>query len=360
MDKTTSEFENNCNWLIAHGGPAMRYRTARDLLQNYPEGELLAFRRLLMQNAEVRIWLERLNRCIYMHNGTNDRFENIICRLTDMGLDHTFSELDRQLTRFHSMLKLWSNKQSGGMLHTLNTVILTLGLARAGYTDDEVVVSSAQRRFAEVYQVIKDGDFDFFYPPDAEPKKPSHFKAKRVVRSKFTPQGKYLLPYLYDLYLASAFPAGSLGIESEVHINEILAYILNLQYQQNPPGEGILLDDHDGKDHYYAIGWSAELPGFSGQDFSNREAKALLLRLDMAAVFKKLQTSQWFSQSLTHLETFKQEDGMYSLPAKYMVRMKEGYWILGNHMRLQQKNERTDRVVDATFRMLALKKKLPD
>ena len=297
--------------LLSDAGPALRYRTARDLLPDPPKRQMDAYRRELVRDAEVRTWLARLDRCQHMHNGMNDRFENILGRLTDLGLDRTFAELERLLRRFRAMLAGSAPHDVKGMWQNLNTVILAIGLARAGYTDDEVVVSTARARFSDVCQAIRQMIFDALYPVDAEPKKPRHFRSKRVVRREYAPNGVCLLPYVYDLHLAAAFPPGALGSETEGHVKEIVRHVLHPGYQRLPDGYGILIEDHDGTTRYYAVGWNVALPGFFGKEYTAREAKALLLRLEMMSTFAEGRQSEWFRRSLRHLESFRPADGGY-------------------------------------------------
>ncbi len=43
------------------------------------------------------------------------------------------------------------------------------------------------------------------------------------------------------------------------------------------------------------------------------------------------------------------------LPSKYLHQAREGYWVTGNHMRLQPVPAKKDREMDSTFRMLVLR-----
>ena len=78
--------------------------------------------------------------------------------------------------------------------------------------------------------------------------------------------------------------------------------------------------------------------------------------LELMAHFPTATRHAWFGNSLSHLESFRQDDGTYRFPARYLKEASGGYWVSGAYMRLEQNRRRRDSLtLESTFRMCKIK-----
>jgi hypothetical protein len=72
-------------WLLEHGGPVVRYRTAAELLDDPGRVDLDRMRHDLLESPLIKRWLQRLvpGR---VHSSRNTAFENAIHKLANLGL----------------------------------------------------------------------------------------------------------------------------------------------------------------------------------------------------------------------------------------------------------------------------------
>jgi hypothetical protein len=342
------------NLIIKEAGPILRYRCLRELCGQTRGREINNLKKIICNSNEYKLWMKRLKKCIHMHGGNNDRFENIVGKLTEMGIDRSFNDFHQNMKKFLGLLDKWA-KPKEGMFPTLKKTILTMGLARTGYYENKAVVEAINSRLIEVHRVIKAGSYNIYISRNKEPKKPDHFSKYQILSRKFCPMGNVLLPYIYDLYAVGAVPRSLYTAKQKGMINDIIGYIFQSKYQKLPDGYGIAIDDSDGVTKFYKIGWNVHLPGFFGKELTDRDKMIYLMRLELFARFNKSRNSDWYRKMIRHSESYRNEDGTYLFPPKYLIQRKEGYWITGNHMGIE--SDRTNKRIkmfESTFRMLKI------
>ena len=340
------------DYMIRNGGNFLRYRTLTELCHQTDSKEVMQIRNSLRQSEDYRLWISRLSSCTDMHNGTNDRFENIVGKLVEFGVTNVFNELHQNMKRFLQQLEHDFDPGKRGMFSTLCRTILTMGLARTGYFTESVVLRAAQNRIEEVYEATNSGSYEIFLPTNEEPRKPGNFNKYRVLNSHFCNQGSVLVPYIYDLYLFASIPPEILGARHSRMVDQIVRYILSDVYQ-SIPNYGICVEDHDGRLYYFAVGWNVHLPLYLGDSLSDRDRKILLMRLELMSSFRNSACLKWMDTVESHCANYRNDDLTYTFPAIYMTEMKEGYWVLGNHMAIDPNRKHPNiRTFEFTFRIL--------
>lgn len=151
------------------------------------------------------------------------------------------------------------------------------------------------------------------------------------------------------------YPKAALDAATQHKIDTVIAYVLHPGYQALDDGYGVM---RAGPRRYYAIGWSAHLPGYSDRAaMRDGHAKSLIQRLEVMAHFPDARRHRWFRESLAHLESFRAEDGTYRFPSRYLKESPSGYWVTGAYMRLEEnRRRRVSLTLDSTFRMMVLKR----
>jgi hypothetical protein len=87
------------------------------------------------------------------------------------------------------------------------------------------------------------------------------------------------------------------------------------------------------------------------------ELEKLVLFLEMLARFDSGRASDWFQQSMAHLETFSTEHGTYRFPREYLSEKHSFYLYAGMHMGLgEAPRESRALELESTFRMARIKK----
>lgn len=338
-------------WLMDHGGPVIRYRTARELLES---GGL---QEELLSNPFVQTWLNNLdpkNVTLRTCHGSFDTcFENAMGMLLQLGLRAGMADLDER-TRpvrdwFTGMMKA-----DPGQWNVFAMALFASFLSFAGYEDD-AIETFLRMRLDTLYGFTSLGDYGLYDDPGMYRSIPTAFKSRPVIKPELYSGGNYKYPLIYDMYgLAAMQDTGNPAVSEKT--GAVIRYIMTAEYHQKViDGYGIVVSPN-GK--YYSMGWDVKLPGFLG--FTEEEEKKgplLLHRLDLMAHFPGAVKHEWFSSALNHLENFKTERGTYLFPRHYL-REGTGYWVSGMHMSLGE-NRRAKLALEAesTFRMMLLKKR---
>jgi hypothetical protein len=334
-------------WLLESGGPAIRYRTATELVDD-PASLGIDVDRLtadLLESAMVRQWLDRIGlpgNLNSLHSSRPEAFENVCAKLCELGLHAgMLDEFDHKMQPFrqHIMLQgedLWGRR------------LLASCLNWAGY-GDRAIHACLSERLETMVQLARSGTYDIYIDQDTFGDFPSAFRKRPLVNPQFYGS----LPMIWDVYALAHWPRALVNDETERKIDEVIAYILHPDYQALEEGYGVM---RAGKRRYYSIGWSIHLPGYDGLEFSRDIRPHMLVqRLELMAHFQVTRQSRWFRDCLQHLEEFHTEQGTYRFPAHYLHEGASGYWVTGAYMRLEEKR-RAGRPLelDSTFRMLKL------
>jgi hypothetical protein len=338
------------DWLLENGGPVVRYRTGTELLQDPTGIDMGRLSHNLLESPHVRLWLERLTPG-RIHNSKNTDFENAMGKLLEFGLRAGMAPFDERTLHFRRWLATEAPRHKG-MHSLLSKAIVAAGLARAGYSD-AALRDFINQRLDDLYQTARKGTYDIYADPEAYSDVPKARQGQPIVKPEFYPQGELMLPSIHDMYAVTNFPSDMQDAAAKQRISTVVRYILHPEYQALPDGYGLL---RAGRRRYYAIGWKVTLPGYKGFDFSDWDAGLLVQRIELMAHFPAAGKHPWLKNCMEHLESFRTPRGTYLFPRRYLREKREGYWVSGAHMGLEE-NRRSSRAleIESTFRMLTIK-----
>ena len=352
------------NWLFENGGPAIRYRTATELMPpsgNINTGQLIEE---LLQSQLVKTWLERFTpvRGINsLHSSKSTAFENVVGKLTDLGCRHGMAELDRQTRPFRQWLQDNIERPPRNIQEGFVRRLIAAFLARAGYTDDPVVGTVLKNRLETISDFTRQGSYDIYVDPADYERMPRSFQKKPLVNPALTRDGNSCLPSIYDIIGLAAYLPQHGTEDDQIRFNTIINYILNDRYQKLHPGYGILRTEDR---RYYAMGWSVWLPGFFGEpSLDTRPGRstpemlgAFIQRLVLMGEFPTTREHPWFINNLNHLEGFRTGNGTYQFPRAYLTEKPVGYWVAGARMALEENRRKALAIeLESTFWMAKLK-----
>lgn len=331
-------------WLLDNGGPAIRYRTATELLDEPADVNLGRLRTDLLHSAMVRQWFV----CIglpggltSLHSGKPSAFENVCAKLCELGLRAgMLDKLDAKMLPFRRHLAGWDEKWGRPLLAAcLNWI---------GYPD-EAVLACLSERLETIYGLARTDNYDIYVDQDTFGDFNNAFRKKRLIN----PDLNEPLPKIWDLYALAHWPAALQNAQTQHKIDTVVAYILNPDYQALEDGYGVM---RAGKRRYYSMGWSVHLPGYPNS--GNKQPEYMYVqRLELMAHFATARSTTWFQDCVRHLESFQTETGVYRFPAGYLRESSSGYWVSGAYMRLEE-NRRVRRSLDldSTFRMCKIER----
>ncbi len=341
------------DWLLENGGPVIRYRTAAELAGQSSQASVSRLRKELMSSQMVQIWLSRLAPG-RIHNSKDTDFENVMGKLLAFGLGAGLPAFDKRTAPFRLGFPAMLDEPPG-MMRTLNAVIMTAGLIRAGYEHEDALDEFLLERLDTLCRTIRQAGHDIYVDADSYTDIPKVWRHKRVplVNPALTPHGEFRLPYIHDIYALSRLPGylRSAGVTRKV--NAIVRYVLAPEYQAFPPNYGLL---RAGKGKYYAVGWAAHLPAYHALDLDNRAAQVFVQRIELMAHFPISRKNAWFRDAVQHLERFRTETGTYLFPRRYLQESRDSYWVSGGHMGLEESRRKPKALeLESTFRMLRIK-----
>lgn len=365
---------NLVQWLLQEGGPAIRYRTAVELIGKQESGENEQLTKTLLQTEKVQ-WLlkqmdsfgpiERVDIGVLnaLHGMQPTCLENVIARLLELGLRVGLPVFDTKMERFRQYVTNPLVRQAldtpeqptvEGWRAVFIAIILASYFMRGGYRYDEVI-EFVERRTDRLSRLAAERNYAIHLPETELDGLPKQWVGKSIIRPEMDPTiGTTPLPLIHDIFACAYVPTERLSEQTRQKLGEIIAYVTDDRYRSFPPGYGYLwLKAHSRI--CYACGWNLDLPNL---DTPNPSAqRKIVQRLELLAHFPAARQSSWFQQGMELLETFRTERGTYCFPRAYLLEMKTGYYVGGEYMGLEE-NRRTVKALEleSTFRMLLLKK----
>jgi hypothetical protein len=339
------------DWLLEHGGPVIRYRTATELLDDPCSVDVDRLRSDLLACPLVQRWLGCLLPGV-LHHSKATAFENAMGKLVDLGLRAGMRPLDERAEPFR---KWFSGEKpaSGDVFSPFYRSIVGSGLVRAGYRDEAMGVFW-RHRLAVLAETAATNTYRIYVDQDAYGGYPKAFRHHRLVNPEFYPDGEFRLPWIHDLYALAHWPEDWRDEGAQGQIDSVVRFVLHPEYQALPEGYGTM---RAGKRRYYAIGWSAHFPGYDGFELPDYTSRYLVQRLERMAHFREALGHRWFRQCQQHLEGFRTETGTYLFPRSYLRELRQGYWVHGAYMGLEEnRRPRQALELESTFRMLKIKK----
>jgi len=343
------------NWLFENGGPAIRYRTATELMPTSDSVDIGRLAEELLQSELVRTWLGRLIPATSLnglHGSKATAFENVMGKLTDLGLMSGVPELDQRTRPFRRWLEDNAKRPPRHIFDIFIRTLIAAFLARAGYINEPAVGIVLKNRLETVYDFTRRGRYDIYVSQADYPKMPRSFRSKPLIDPALTSDGNVCLPWIYDIIGLTAYLPDRGTEDDWTKTNTVINYILNSQYQKLPRGYGVLRAENG---RYRAMGWSVHLPGFLGNPSEDSSIGMLVQRLSLMAQFPVATQHSWFMDSLRHLGSFQTERGTYLFPRSYLQEDSVGYWVVGRRMGLEEsRRTRLAFELESTFWMTKL------
>ncbi len=334
-------------WLLANGGPIVRYRAATELLDDAGGVDLLQLRADLLATEEVQRWLGYLGTGP-VHHSKDEAAENAMAKLLEYGLH-------AGMLPFHDRASPYCDCGPGGR-HEGDALILVPFLIRAGYWDQPGVARWFEARLDALHRTAEAGSYDFLMSASERSILPPSARDKHTYRLSFDPVGDETpLPSCYDLYAMCYYPRN--GDDAWSKIEAIVGYLIDPRFQTTPGG---YIWDTAKRQHYAAgRGFLATLPGFGRVPPGATEVPRLIMFLEMMAHSAAGSQSEWFQSHLAHLEGFRTPEGTYRFPGDYLrERRGGGYYLYGGaHMGLgEDRRARQALEIESTFRMLRIRR----
>lgn len=354
-------------WLLENAGPAIRYRTATELTDSSPGtvDELMAD---LLDSPMVAQWLAQVGQpggFTSFHGSDPGAFENVCAKLSELGLRAGIAPLDSRMRPYRDWLSEATSApeedpdrtEAEHVIHGAWVRMAASCLAFAGYRTDHAVGTVLSQRLGVLYEFARLGTYDIYIDQDAFGDFNNAFRKKQLVN----PAWNNVLPGISDIYgLAHLSPDLT---DAQSQVDTVVAYVLHPDYQALDDGYGAM---RTGKRRYWSMGWSVHLPGYDGFAFDdarhpNSFPSYLVQRLELMAHFAVARGHRWFQDCLEHLEEFRTPQGTYRFPSSYLCERRQGYWVTGAYMRLEENRRRRQSLeADSTFRMLKIKRLMRD
>jgi hypothetical protein len=360
-------------WLLQNGGPAIRYRTATELVDTPTDVDIERLAAELLASPTTQLWLGRVSEpgvgFSGFHHSKPEAFENAASKLCDLGLRAGMAPLDEKMLPYRRWLE--EQAQAISRMSEVNTtsdrsrkatrmaldqgnrwfevVLVAARLAWMGYAD-EPVGALLSKRLDILHALATTGNHAIYIDQDTFGDYPNNSFRKRPF---VDPRYNGILPSIHDLYSLAHFPR-HLATETDLgKIDAVVGYILHPDYQALEDGYGVM---RIGPRRYFSMGWSAHLPGYGGFGFDDGQAGMFVQRLELMAHFPTAIGHRWFQEGLAHLEGHRTDGGTYRFPGRYLKESPGGYWVSGTYMRLEE-NRRTPQALalDSTFRMCVIR-----
>ena len=166
--------QETIQWLMDKGGPIVRYRTLHELVTNPTKEQLIQSLNTLLASPTVKLWLRRMSNIRAVHDSGDDRFENVVGKLLEFGVDADVEEFHTKLRPFLSYIERRLNGDTG-MMSILNCVIVAAGLARSGF-EDHLLDAFSNTRLDEVHAATRKNNFEIYADPDDYPDLPKSYR----------------------------------------------------------------------------------------------------------------------------------------------------------------------------------------
>jgi hypothetical protein len=356
-------------WLFDNGGPAIRYRTAVDLMDDCPASGRKELAGQLLTHKKVKLLLPLLDTfpakpvfnhaldTVLIHSGKHNCFEQAVAMLIHLGLRKGIAEFDSRMDRFREYI---DNEKVRKAMNDPEDVRDTWALLPAFYAtpyflwagyNNDASMNFAKSRIDSLNNAAFGKNFDIHESIGERP----------IMKPEYDPCiGATPLPIIHDLILLAYFPENLKDKKLHDKINTIINYILHEEFQSLPINYGYLnYKSPSGKPALYSCGWRPVLPCFFDMkpDTQNR---TIILYLTLMSRFKPAIQSRWFKTCVGHLEKFRTETGTYCFPPDCLTEKKEGYYVLGSMMGLEDRRTKKSLELESTFWMCLINKNIKE
>ena len=340
-------------WLLAQGGPAIRYRTARELFGK-PPADISGLAEELLQSSLVTMWLDRLSpskELNQLHSSKVTAYENAMGKLTQLGCHSGMLALDERTQPFRDWLGIENNSTEFDWTPFMRMVVGSFLIA-AGYHQEPAIQGYLQHRLDLLWRFTREMDFDIYTDRAQYPDIPKGFRDKPLVKPELYAAGEEQFPTIYDVYALAHYPVHLRSEDIQQKIDAVIEYVLHPNYQAFPEGYGLM---RAGKRRYYAIGWSVHLPRYP-KAVQKISENLLIQRLVLMSNFRAARKHSWFRENIAWLENYRTDQGTYIFPRPNLQERPNGYWVTGAYMGLEE-NRRIKIAIEleSTFWMLKIR-----
>jgi hypothetical protein len=364
-------------WLMENGGAAIKFRTAAELMDDCPESIKKDLADQLMENEKVKAslplldnfapvpYFEHIRDFCKIHSSKSTDVEGIVPRLLNMGLRKGMPAFDERMLKFrkyvdNDYVNEALNKSQDvpedrhGIWYLFTAVLLASYFVWGGYAFEESI-NMIKRQINLLHKTASQKIFDI-YLTEGEKKDfrlriPKGKEKVGVIKSGID------LPLIYDLFHLAYLPEKAVDNELRQKIDTIIEYILEEKFQSLDEGYGYVFYKSEKGNFYNVIGcgWRPVLPCFFNFD-SERHLRTIVLYLNLMAHFEPAVQSNWFKNCLEHLEQYQTDTGTYRFPPNYLLNKKDGFFVMGGMMGLEDRRTKKGLELESTFWMLLIKK----
>ena len=348
-------------WLLENAGPVIKYRVANELAKEKNHKEIDSLRKALLEDGLVRLWLNRLQPKFGrndLHGTKTENYENVMGKLYDFGLRKGMKALDDRTEPFLDWLAEQVKLPNVGYFPVLYRILAAAFLAMTGYSENDAVKNCIVKRLETVYPFAKKADLSNVYiPQDSFRGFPRAFRNAPLINPEIYPNDEFKLPWIHDVnaFLHSPFIMEDAQLRQKAET--IIEFILKPEYQRLKPGYGTIRHESG---RYYAMGWSVQVPGFFDSGVDSRDFGRFLLLLSVLGRSQKARRHEWFTRSVSLLESYRIDGGLYCFPREFLPEKQTGPWVLGTRMGLEANRRNNKAIVcESTFRVLKITSNQP-
>jgi|GEM_PF-602729 len=346
----------NQKWLLENADFPIKYIVTKDD----------SFIPPLLQNVEVKAWLERLtDRAMCgdlsaMHGSHDYRYENIVGKCYILGLNAKIPQFDSAMRVFIDFLS--ENISDGNTAHVQDEkltfgkvyryrdyeTVLACYLPFLGYAHEESVQYVANKRVNAIYEFTKQGRYDIYRSDYAYPGANKAWKPY-IVDPELYKDGNIALPSIHDLILFAGMYA-DFDSEAKGMVETIVRWLFGEGYA----GINERLYYYAADDPCYqskAINSKVRLPDL--RTISQADAATRQALLYLCFVLSHFATArEWVLKAVLYFEQYKTEMGRYIFPKEMIAEKKDCYVVNGGHMNVgEDKRNRNYAEIISTYWM---------
>lgn len=326
--QASAEEQKTIEWLLRHGGPAVRLRMATAGMISADAADVTAAVNALLRIERVTKTLSYLDRFdeyrtikrpwdTLIHNCYENCYETYMPFLEDIGFHKGILpafdvKMEKLREVYHYLSQIPQHGPGKLLIHMLKTGFC--------YSDMEAFVV---KRLNEVYPVTQANRFDFYETDPAKIRQPKRWLRDRyqMLKDEFNPYAppkngeKWLpLPDSYDALLLLSFYPYTDNREIREKTDAVMRFYLDARYQATGGDYGWHYDYV--KNTYHASSGGIPLPLYdSAEPIRPYNFLGMLEWLSLSPVLRQ---AAWFEKSLDYCEKYKTERQTYLFPGKFI------------------------------------------
>jgi len=366
-----------CEWLIDNADAPIRYRVARELLND--EKTAKKFEAGLLENPSVDRWLKSLKSdeplqhgAMSMEHGSIDScLENAMYKCVRLGLHGGLPQLVDSASYYIDAVKNYRDRPFRNKYNSFTAILSASLLGMAGI-EDKAVLECMLGLLDEMYAFAKQKNYDIYISEDERAKLagvPQNWRSRNdFIKYELIDEYGFCFPLVYDIMgMYTLYGLGDADINEK--IDTVLSYISNDDFHSKiADGYGILIADPK-KKIYHGMGWSPHYPGwFNLSDYFEESVigaghvgkpyiPRLLFFAEIYSCYPIAVKTKWFSELIEYLEKYKTESGTYKFPKEWLPE-KTGYAVGGFHMSYGENRRKKNWCeIESTFYMQLIKQK---